>query len=72
MLTAANRSSGLKHHYDDVRYLGKHFRITKKADPSFSRHYTISNVMTAHIMRAYLDCLKNNTSLPPYATESSD
>lgn len=51
--------------------LGKHFRVTKADDPSFSRHYTISNVMTPHIMDAYKDALVNSMPLADIATDET-
>lgn len=68
-LAAAKKSSNLKHHYDDFRCLGKHFRVTKADDPNFSRHYTISNVMSPHIYKAYKDALVSGEPLASFATD---
>lgn len=39
------KNVAFRKYYEDVRLLGKHFRVEYKCLPSHSRHYTICNVM---------------------------
>ena len=71
-LYSANRSSAFKHHYNDYRTLGKHFRFTIEGDPHFSRHFTICNVMMGKLYPEYLKALNNGTMLPKHVTDHGD
>lgn len=71
-MCAAKESPNLKHYYEDFRVLGKHFRVSKTNDPNFSRHYTICNVMTPHILQAYKNALAEGTQLPEFAVSEQD
>lgn len=69
---APSRSSSFKHHYNDFRTLGKHFRFTIEGDANFSRHFTICNVMMGRLYGEYLKALQNDQPLPKSVTDHSD
>lgn len=44
--------------------LGKHFRVESSFKPTFSRHYTVCNVMQPKLYQGLIEALKTNGNLP--------